>query len=345
MKRHSLLTATLAGIFVFVNIQLLWMAPVGATPLGTFSDVAHQVTQNLPDKLPDMSSINQNLTDLRNSERVSNIIDKVEGSRQAATRIGGQLTQATITTGREASSTALQYGKEWGGAALETGTASGEQVLSTSAALGQKGLDMGQATFQSAAQISRSAKDGAVLLIGQGATATTYAMKDLAAEASEAFKKSAEPYLMGALEEINIAALLPVVEAFKAQNPNLDFKSLAHKFIGDKRNSNLRKDNWQDVAISLTEMVYEIAGVYGLPLQAPERKDEVIKITSLGLGSAFAAAQFADVAGFAAGFAPVPSNYITMGKGGTHALAKAVMFWRVGEAACDYYESLAKLGD
>lgn len=339
MKLHSIMICFLAGIFSIIQ---LWMpASASAMPLNRLSDVAHQVTQGLPEKLPDVSAMAGTM-----QGSLTGLADKVEGSKETVSKVGGKLTRAAVETGKQVSSTAIGYGKELGSTTLKTGAVLGSKALVAGSVIGDKaksagsaGLEAGHSVLNSAVSLGHSAKDGTVLLIQQGAHTTSYAASELASLAAQAFKNDAEPFLMDALEEINLAVLEPTIQTFKQHNPGLDTEALARKFIDSKRSSSMTTGDWHVVATSLAEMIYEIAGIYGFPLQELARKQEVLTITALGLGSVHTVSQGLDLASFAAGFTPMPSHVIEASRGSSNAIAKAIMFWRVGQAACDYYAS------
>jgi hypothetical protein len=326
-------------------LQLIWTAPANALSLDKFSDVAHQVTENLPGQLPDLSTVNENFSEFLDSEQVSNFLEKVEDSKNTVTQVSGKIAKGAIEKGRSASSTAVEYGQVWGGTALEVGSAVGSQALTTGAVIGEKALSAGsaglaasQSAFNSAVSLSNSAKDGAVLLIQQGSQTTSYAVKDLMASTSEAFRKHAEPYLEAAIAEIDIDTLLNRIDNSRSKNPELDNHSLAHQRIAYSRENAVDESDWEDIATSITEMIFEVAGIYGLPLNSLEREDEVFEITSLGLGSAHVVTEVSKFTSLVAGFF-IPGTYIDLTRDGSDRLAKYIMFGRVGEAACDYYES------
>ncbi|HEY9879902.1 MAG TPA: hypothetical protein V6D29_15720 [Leptolyngbyaceae cyanobacterium] len=318
MKLRSAVTFLFVGIFVV--IQSLVTPVAIALPLSSFSDVSNKVTQKLPERLPDVSTVTIGL-----QENLSGLLDKVDSSKATVSKIGQQMSAA-----------AVNYGKEWGEAALEAGSTLEEKAISVSSS----GLVAGHAALDTAISLSHSAKDGTVLLIQKGANKTSYAISELSKLTAEAFQNNAEPLLIEALKGIDTAGLENIIQTLKQENLGLNAEALAHKFINSKLNASFSDGDWQSVATSLAEMIYEIAGVYDLPLQDLSRKQEVLKITSLGLGSAHVVSQGLELASFAAGFA-VPSNFIDMGRTGSNTIAKALMFWKVGEAACDYYESLS----
>jgi hypothetical protein len=338
MKLNLVMTCFLAGIFSI--IQLCMPASAIAMPLDRFSDVAHQVTQGFSETSPEISHVAGAMQD-----GWTGLVGKVEESKATVSKVSGKLSHAAVETGKQLSSTAVDYGRGLGSTTLETGAvlggkalAAGSVVGETAKAAGSASLEAGNSALNSAVSLGHSTKDGAVLLIQQGAHTTSYAATELASLAAQAFKNDAEPFLMDALGEINLAALEFTIQTFKEHNPGLDTEALARKFINSKRSGSMTTRDWHVVATSLAEMIYEIAGVYGFPPQDLARKQEVLTITALGLGSAHTVSQGLELASFAAGFV-MPSHMIEVSRGSSNAIAKAIMFWRVGEAACSYYAS------
>ncbi|GAB4281556.1 MAG: hypothetical protein Fur0025_10160 [Oscillatoriaceae cyanobacterium] len=166
--------------------------------------------------------------------------------------------------------------------------------------------------------------------------------------ASDFFSKVTEfatnsPVLANAINSVDVVkaqtALAKLIEQYPEDNP----QQIAHRLMVEKSIYSgsmglacsilpgaavgaLAMD-LGSVMVLQAEMVYQIAGAYGLDLKAPERKQEVLAIFSIGMGGVHAIELGA---GLLRG-TPVVGSAIG-------ASANAAITYAIGHAACRFYE-------
>ncbi|HIK11738.1 MAG TPA: hypothetical protein IGS52_16000 [Oscillatoriaceae cyanobacterium M33_DOE_052] len=166
--------------------------------------------------------------------------------------------------------------------------------------------------------------------------------------ASDFFSKVTEfatnsPVLANAIDSVDLVkaqtALTKLIEQYPEETP----QQIAHRLMVEKSIYSgsmglacsilpgaavaaLAVDLGSVMALQ-AEMVYQIAGAYGLDLKAPERKPEVLAIFSIGMGGVHAIELGA---GLLRG-APVVGSAIG-------ASANAAITYAIGHAACRFYE-------
>jgi uncharacterized protein (DUF697 family) len=155
-------------------------------------------------------------------------------------------------------------------------------------------------------------------------------------------------WLLGATDKVDLASAEAAVRKLQQEHPNESPSQIAHRIMVDKATRaggiGLATSMIPGAALALlavdlaattrlqAEMIYQIAAVYGLDLQDPARKGEVLGIFGLGLGGSRALR--------AAGLGllrNVPFAGAAIG-----ASSDAAMLYSLGYAACRFYEAKVK---
>jgi uncharacterized protein (DUF697 family) len=152
-------------------------------------------------------------------------------------------------------------------------------------------------------------------------------------------------WLVGAVDSVNLDKAQEVVRRLKLEHPNESASQISHRIMVEKATKaggiGLATSILPGAAIALlaidlaattqlqSEMVYEIAAVYGLDLKNPARKGEVLAIFGLALGGG----RFLKQTGLVL-LRNVPFAGAAIG-----ASSNATMIYSLGYAACRFYEA------
>ncbi|MEM7715350.1 MAG: hypothetical protein AAF349_17540 [Cyanobacteria bacterium P01_A01_bin.68] len=152
-------------------------------------------------------------------------------------------------------------------------------------------------------------------------------------------------WLVGASDSVDLVKAEAAVKHFKQKHPQDSPTQLAHRIMMDKAvkagGIGLTTSVVPGAAAALlavdlaattelqSEMVYQIASIYGLDLQDPARKGEVLAIFGLGLGGG----RLLKTAGLRL-LRNIPFAGAVIG-----ASANATMIFSLGYAACRFYET------
>ncbi|WP_066427018.1 hypothetical protein [Anabaena sp. 4-3] len=152
-------------------------------------------------------------------------------------------------------------------------------------------------------------------------------------------------WLIGASEDVDLAKVEIAVNKLKQKYPQESPQQIAHRIMMEKATKaggiGLASSILPGVAVALlavdlaatmklqTEMLYQIAGVYGLDLQDPARKGELLTIFGLGLGGN----RLLKAAGL------VWLRNVPFAGAAIAASANATMSYSLGYAACRFYEA------
>ncbi|MBW4668274.1 MAG: EcsC family protein [Cyanomargarita calcarea GSE-NOS-MK-12-04C] len=152
-------------------------------------------------------------------------------------------------------------------------------------------------------------------------------------------------WLVGAVDSVNLDKAEEVVRKLKLEHPNESPSQISHRIMVEKATKagaiGLATSILPGTAIALlaidlaattqlqSEMVYEIAALYGLDLKDPARKGEVLAIFGLALGGGRLLKQTGLVL-----LRNVPFAGAAIG-----ASSNATMIYSLGYAACRFYEA------
>lgn len=155
-------------------------------------------------------------------------------------------------------------------------------------------------------------------------------------------------WLIGAADKVDLAASEAEVRKLKQEHPDESPSQIAHRIMVEKATRaggiGLATSVLPGVALALlavdlaattqlqAEMVYQIAAAYGLDLQDPARKGEVLGIFGLGLGGG----RLLKAAGLSL-LKNIPLAGAVIG-----ASSNAAMLYSLGYAACRFYEAKQK---
>ncbi|MDY6784126.1 MAG: hypothetical protein SW833_16525 [Cyanobacteriota bacterium] len=177
---------------------------------------------------------------------------------------------------------------------------------------------------------------------GTGYLLDTIADNPALKQVAKAFKAD---WLVALLDRVDVEKAASEVERLKAQYPDAEPHAIAHRLMLQKAmlagGSGLATSLIPGAATALlavdiasttllhAEMVYQIAGIYGLDLKEPERKAEVLTIFGLSLGG-----NRAIEAGLDLFFRNIPVAGAVIGAG-----SNAAMVYALGYGACRFYEA------
>jgi uncharacterized protein (DUF697 family) len=152
-------------------------------------------------------------------------------------------------------------------------------------------------------------------------------------------------WLVGAVDRVNLQKAEEVARKLKLEHPKESVSQIAHRIMVEKAAKAgaigfatsilpgeaiaLLAIDWAATAQLQSEMVYEIAALYGLDLKDPARRGEVLAIFGLALGGG----RFLKQTGLVL-LRNVPFAGAAIG-----ASSNATMIYSLGYAACRFYEA------
>ncbi|KAB8335374.1 hypothetical protein SD80_003355 [Scytonema tolypothrichoides VB-61278] len=214
-------------------------------------------------------------------------------------------------------------------------------------AAGNTAMEAGKVVVETAGDVGEAAAKQSHNLISQA----THTAGQLAERISEIWlvRKLAGflnlNWLFGAVDTVNLDKAEAEVKKLKQKYPNESPRQIAHRIMLDKATKaggiGLASSVLPGVAAALlaidlaattelqSEMVYQIASLYGLDLKEPSRKGEVLAIFGLALGGG----RLLKAAGLGL-LRNIPFAGAVIG-----ASSNATMIYSLGYAACRFYEA------
>lgn len=253
---------------------------------------------------------------------------------ETASGVGEVVSNTTSTTGKVLVETATEVGKVVTGTVLNTGKA----VVETASGVGGAIAGMGGVIGTNASKAGQSAFQTAV---GVGGTAAkqTYQLLNQIAEFV-----AGVPILRKVVDQVDLVKAEATVKKLQQKHLNETPRQIAHRIMVEKAiyaggtglvTSLVPGAAAALFAVDLTatsalqaEMVYQIAAAYGLKLNDPARRGEVLTIFGLALGGNQA---------MKAGLELLQNTPVAGAVIG--ASTNAVMLYTVGYAACRFYEA------
>jgi uncharacterized protein (DUF697 family) len=291
-----------------------------------------------------------------------------ESATDLATGLGEAVGKTVRQTGKAALDTASGVGQVIGATAnhtgktvLDTTTGIGKAITHTTAqtskAALEKAIDLGEAIGSTATHTSKA-------LVGMTTSTGTFAIQHIQQLLNHATQGTGQAidfvgnnpivkralgalkldWLVSATDRVDVVKATAAVRELQQEHPDESPSQIAHRIMVQKAiyagGSGLVSSLVPGQAIALfavdlaattalqAEMVYQIAAAYGLDLEDPARKGEVLAIFGLALGGGRA---------IKAGLAfvrSVPVAGALIGAG-----ANATMLYALGYAACRFYEA------
>jgi uncharacterized protein (DUF697 family) len=224
-------------------------------------------------------------------------------------------------------------------AARSTATELGDAIAHTTQQAGKVAAELGEATAKQTQHLLAQATQG---------TAPAIALVSNYSVPRKVGSRLDWNWFLRASESVDLAKAAETVQALHTRYPNQSPNQIAHLLMLQKagcvKGVAVAKNLIPEVATALltvdlstnlafqAEMLYQIAAAYGLDLQDPARKDEVLAIFGLVLGGNQAAKL---------GLGLLRTTPIAGALVG--ASANAAMLYSLGYAACQFYE--AKLNE
>ncbi len=249
---------------------------------------------------------------------------------------------AAVGAGGAVVGTAIGTAGAVGGAAVEASQAVVGTVVGTTGAVGGAGIQASQAVVGTVVGVG-SAIAGTALQAPEGLGHLLSLVGD-SAQLQQLTKTLQVDWLFKIIDQVDIVKAETHVRRLQQKYPHEQASDIAHRLMVEKSiyvgGSGLASSLLPGFAAALlafdlttttaiqAEMVYQIACAYGLDLQQPARKGEVIAIFGLALGSGCAIK--ADL-GF---LRNVPVAGAAIG-----ASTNAAMLYALGEGACRFYEA------
>jgi len=240
--------------------------------------------------------------------------------------VTGVVSSAAGTAGELANHSGKAIASSVTGAAGAVGQAAGHTGQAVGSAVTSAADAMGQAAQQTGKVLTDTTK-GAVHAIGQ-ATETV-------GEAIDQFD-----WLVPFIDKVDIVRAEESVRRLQKQHPNESPRAIAHRIMMQKAllvtgtgaaSSFIPGMVALDLAATTVlqaEMGYQIAGAYGLDLQDPARKGEILAIFGLALGGSYA---------LRAGLGMM--RFVPLAGAVVGASTNAVALYTVGHVASQFYEA------
>lgn len=252
-----------------------------------------------------------------------------------ASQTGRAIVDTVIGVGEAISYTTAQTGK----AVVKTASGVGEAVCQTTSQTGKTVVETATAVGETAAKQSYELFDRVTQKAGE--TLSFVGDNWLLRRISGLFKLD---WLLGATDSVDLAKAEAAVRKLQQEHPEESPSQIAHRLMVEKAlyaggvglvSSILPGEAALLFAVDLAattrlqaEMIYQIAAAYGLNLQEPIRKGEVLTIFGLGLGGSRAVKASLGL------LRNVPIAGAAIG-----ASSNAVMLYSLGYAACRFYEA------
>ena len=213
------------------------------------------------------------------------------------TDAGGAIAGAASQTGQAVVGTATGVGGAIAGAASQTGQAVMGTAVATGEAVGSAASQTGKIVVETSVSVGGAISGTAV----QATQAVGYAVAFLGnnPQFQELTKSLQVDWLVKLIDQVDVVKAETEVRRLQQQYPNEQPSEIAHRLMVDKAllagGSGLASSLVPgaaalfvvDLATTMllqAEMVYQIACAYGLDLQDPARKGEVLAIFGLSLG-------------------------------------------------------------
>lgn len=264
----------------------------------------------------------------------------------AAVGTGEAIDSATTYAGQAVVGTAVGFGEAVGGATVQATQAVVTTAVGTGEAIGSAACYAGQTVVDTAISAGGTIGNAAI----QATQTVGYTLELIANNPLFQEVKSALPQdWLVVLDKVDLVKAETEVRRLQQQYPNEQPSEIAHRVIVAKGIlaaglglvTNLLPGaglaaGVLDLAATMllqAEMVYQIACAYGLDLQDPARKAEILAIFGLSFGSE-QALKFGISYAAKAGLSLVPIAGAVVGAG-----SNAAILYALGYGACRFYET------
>ncbi|MBD1940269.1 hypothetical protein [Microcoleus sp. FACHB-68] len=236
------------------------------------------------------------------------------------------------------------------GEALNAAAQTGQNVMQTAAgvggAIGTVATQAGQAALTTAAETAQTAAKQSQEIFEKatheaGRAASFIGDNPVLRQVLKVFRAE---WLLGMVGQVDTVKAQEAVRKLQQEHPNETPNEIAHRIMSEKAiqagGVGLVSSLLPGVALALlaidlaattqlqAEMIYQIAAAYGMDLQAPARRGEVMAIFGLSLGGSQAMKLGLGV------LRNVPLAGMAIGAG-----TNTVMLYTLGFAACRFYEA------
>ncbi|MEA5603793.1 hypothetical protein [Nostoc sp. UHCC 0252] len=292
----------------------------------------------------------------------------IQSATETVAKTGENIGNAASQAGQAVTETAVGFGSAVGDAASQAGQAVAETAVGFGSAVSGVASQTGQAVTESAVGFG-SAASQAGQAVAETAVGFGSAVGGVASQATEGVghaismfgnnpqfqqitKALQVDWLISLIDQVDVVKAETEVRKLQQQYPKEQASEIAHRLMLDKAlvagGMGFASSSVPGAAIALfavdllatcalqAEMVYQIACAYGLDLQDPARKGEILTIfgLSLGCGQALKAG-----AGLAMKAGLVFLESIPFAGSVIGASANAAMIYALGYGACRFYEA------
>lgn len=267
------------------------------------------------------------------------------GIAQTAVQVGGVVGDAAIGASKVAAGTVVQVGGTVGSVALQAGKAATGTAVQVGIVAGDTALQVGKVTVGTAVQVGgvvgsatvqvgHIAVQGTYQLMGQAAEGAKHASELIAQGISQSFNNQVLPLLNVVIDEVDTAQIEAQTHQWQQMYPNQTVGQLAGHSIWNHARKSLLPGDWVTTVRTQAEMVYEIAALYGLDLNDPARKAEIISLASINLGSGPTIKAGVGLLKYPISQVPLAGDVVNIG---SDSMLRFAMVHILGHAACRYY--------
>lgn len=247
---------------------------------------------------------------------------------------------------KSASETVVDLGEAIGGKVVDAGKAIAQTTINVGGTVGHTAYETGESALKLAADVGDATFKQSTRLLSQATTGTGQAVSFVGDSPliRKLTRASKLEWLLGVSDQVDVVKATEYVRQLKQKYPDESPSQIAHRIMVEKAmyagGVGLASSLVPGEAIALlavdlatttalqTEMLYQIAAVYGLDLKDPARKGEALAIFGLALGGSRA---------IRAGLVFVKNLPFAGALIG--ASANATMIYALGYAACRFYEA------
>ena len=267
------------------------------------------------------------------------------GVARTAVQVGGAVGGAAVGASKVAVGTAVQLGGTVGDAALKAGKAATRKAVQVGTIAEDTAIQVGKAAVGTAVQVGGVVGNATVQveqmavketyqLLGQATEGVKHASELIAQGISQSFNSQVLPLLDVVIDEVDTAQIEAQMHQWQQAHPDQTFGQLAEHFIWNHARNSLIPSDWMTTVRTQAEVVYEIAALYGLTLNDPARKAEIISLATVNLGSGPTIKAGVGLLKYPISQIPIAGDAIAIG---SDSILRFAMIHILGHAACRYY--------
>ncbi|MBW4541856.1 MAG: hypothetical protein KME43_22330 [Myxacorys chilensis ATA2-1-KO14] len=342
IRKVLLLSLVLSG---FLGIQLLLPQIAKADSGNTWAEKMVQAGESLGSSAIKTSGTVAGAALNASLSAGSTALQTGTGIAQTAVQVGGVVGGAAVGASKVAVGTAvhvggtvgtvaLQAGKAATGAAIQVGGVVGDTTLQVGKVAVGKAIQVGGVVGSATVQVGQITAKETYQLMGQAAEGAKHASELIAQGISQSFNSQVLPLLDVVIDELDTVQIEARTHQWQQMHPDQMSGQLAKHFIWNHARKSLLPSDWVTTVRTQAELVYEIAALYGLDLNDPARKAEIISLATVNLSSGPTIKAGVGLLKYPISQVPFAGDAVDIG---SDSMLRFAMVHILGHAACRYY--------